>query len=136
MVNLDRYRILNKYDLYKCKGVLIGNDNVFHVNNILFSGIENKTYIGNYNKILGECHIGHDAKIYNNVTIYPRVITGGFSEYLNNSNIGMCAVIHQKKIIGQYSMVGGNNMITKNVFPYYISINKNIKHSLLPCYCH
>jgi UDP-N-acetylglucosamine acyltransferase len=116
----------SNYDLYKCKGVLIGNDNIFHVKNILFAGIENKTHIGNYNKILGECHIGHDTKIYDNVTIYPRVITGGFSQYLNNSNIGMCAVIHQRKIIGQHSMVGGNNMVTKHVFPYYISINNKI----------
>jgi UDP-N-acetylglucosamine acyltransferase len=114
------------YDLYKCKGVVIGNDNIFHIKNIIFSGIENKTYIGNNNKILGECHIGHDTQIYNNVVIYPRVITGGYSEYLNNSNIGMCSVIHQRKIIGQYSMVGANNMVTKDVFPYYITINNKI----------
>jgi len=114
------------YDLSKCKGVIIGNDNVFHIKNIIFSGIENKTYIGNNNKILGECHIGHDTQIYNNVVIYPRVITGGYSEYLNNSNIGMCSVIHQRKIIGQYSMIGANNMVTKDVFPYYININNKI----------
>jgi len=114
------------YDLSKCKGVIIGNDNIFHIRNIIFSGIENKTYIGNNNKILGECHIGHDTQIYNNVVIYPRVITGGYSEYLNNSNIGMCSVIHQRKIIGQYSMVGANNMVTKDVFPYYININNKI----------
>ena len=114
------------YDLYKCKGVSIGNDNIFHVKNTIFSGIENKTYIGNLNKILGECHINHDTQIYDNVTIYPRVITGGFTECLNNSNIGMAAVIHQRKIIGQYSMIGANNMVTKNVFPYYITINNKI----------
>jgi len=114
------------YDLSKCKGVVIGDNNVFHIKNILFSGIENKTYIGNNNKILGECHIGHDTQIYNNVVIYPRVITGGYSEYLNNSNVGMCSVIHQRKIIGQYSMIGANNMVTKDVFPYYININNKI----------
>lgn len=114
------------YDLSKCKGVIIGNDNIFHIKNIIFSGIENKTFIGNDNKILGECHIGHDTQIYNNVVIYPRVITGGYSEYLNNSNIGMCTVIHQRKIIGQYSMIGANNMVTKDVFPYYITINNKI----------
>ena len=117
------------YDLYKCKGVEIGDNNLFHVKNIIFSGIENKTFIGNNNKILGECHISHDVQIYDNITIYPRVIVGGFSELLNYSNIGMCAVIHQRKIIGQYSMIGGNNMVTKNVFPYYININ-NRPHRL------
>lgn len=115
-----------EYDLNKCKGVVIENNNVFHVKNIIFSGIENKTYVGNNNKILGECHIGHDTQIYNNVVIYPRVITGGFSEFLNNSNIGMYAVIHQRKIIGQYCMIGANNMVSKNIFPYYININNKI----------
>lgn len=115
-----------KYDLYKCKGVFIGDFNFFHVKNLIFSGIDNKTYFGNHNKILAECHIGHDTQIYNYVTIYPRVITGGYSEFLEHSNIGMYAVIHQKRIIGQYSMVGANNMVSKNVFPYYITINNKI----------
>lgn len=82
--------------------------------------------IQNNNKILGECHIGHDSQIYNNVTIYPRVVTGGYSEYLNNSNIGMCSVIHQRRIVGQYSMIGANNTVTKDIFPYYININNKI----------
>lgn len=115
-----------EYDLYKCKGVFIGDNNLFHVKNIIFSGIENKTYINQNNKILGECHIGHDTQIYKNVVIYPRVITGGFTEFLDNSNVGMCAVIHQRKIIGQHSMIGANNMVTKNIFPYYININNKI----------
>lgn len=117
------------YDLYKCKGVIIGDNNLFHIKNIIFTGIDNKTFIGNDNKILGDCHINHDTQIYNNVTIYPRVTTCGYTELLNNSNIGICAVIHQRKIIGQYSMIGGNNMVTKNVFPYYININ-NKSHRL------
>jgi acyl-[acyl carrier protein]--UDP-N-acetylglucosamine O-acyltransferase len=49
-----------------------------------------------------------------------------FLEYLNNSNIGMASVIHQRTIVGQYSMIGANNMITKNVFPYYINISNKI----------
>jgi UDP-N-acetylglucosamine acyltransferase len=114
------------YDLCKCKGVLIGNDNLFHIKNIIFSGIENKTYIGNNNKILGECHIGHDTQIYNNVILYPRIIIGGFTECLNDSNIGMASVIHQRMIIGQYCMVGANNMVSKHVFPYYITINNKL----------
>ena len=119
----------NTYDLYKCKGVVIGNNNVFHIRNIIFSGIENQTYIGNNNKFLGECNIGHDVKTYDGVTIYPRVIVGGYCELLNYCNIGMCAAIHQRKIIGQYCMIGGNNMVTKHIFPYYININ-NKPHRL------
>lgn len=114
------------YDLNKGKGVVIGDNNLFHINNLIFSGIEKKTYIQNNNKFLGECHINHDTQVYNNVTFYPRVTAGGYTEFLNNSNIGMCAVIHQRRIVGQYSMIGANNMVTKDIFPYYININNKI----------
>ena len=115
-----------EYDLYKCKGVSIGDSNLLHVKNIISTGIDNKTYIGNNNKILSECYISHDTKIYNNVVMYPRVMAAGYTEFLDNSNVGMCAVIHQRIIVGQYSMIGANNMVTKNVFPYYININNKI----------
>ena len=32
------------------KGVIIGNNNFFHVNNLIFGGTDNPTKIGNYNK--------------------------------------------------------------------------------------
>jgi UDP-N-acetylglucosamine acyltransferase len=115
-----------EYHLEKYKGVFIGDNNLFHVKNLIFSGIEKKTLIQNNNKILGECQVNHDVQIYNDVTFYPRVTAAGFTEFLSYSNVGICAVIHQRRIIGQYSMVGGNNMVTKNVFPYYININNKI----------
>jgi acyl-[acyl carrier protein]--UDP-N-acetylglucosamine O-acyltransferase len=119
----DKYKT---YNLNICKGVEIGNNNLLHIKNLIFSGIDNKTYIGNNNKLLAENHVGHDSYVTNNVTFYPRVIQGGYSIYLDNSNIGMNTTIQQKCVVGQYSMVGGNNMITKNVFPYFINIANKI----------
>ena len=119
----DKY---NKYDFNLTKGVEIGNNNLFHVSNIIFSGIDNKTFIGNNNKFLAENHIAHDVKVFNNVTFYPRCIPGGYSIYLDYSNIGMSAIIHQKTVVGQYSMIGANSTITKNVFPFYININNKL----------
>ena len=119
----DKY---NKYDFNLTKGVEIGNNNLFHVSNIIFSGIDDKTFIGNNNKFLAENHIAHDVKVFNNVTFYPRCIPGGYSVYLDYSNIGMSAIIHQKTVVGQYSMIGANSTITKNVFPFYININNKL----------
>ncbi len=111
------------YDFTKTYGVIIGNNNFFHIKNIVFCGTEVNTTIGNNNKILCDCHINHDCFIGDNVTMYPRSTLCGFVKCLNNSNIGGAAFIHQKKIIGQYSMIGANNFVGKNVFPYYIFIN-------------
>lgn len=119
----EKYR---DYKFDKIHGTQIGNNNFFHVRNIIFGGIERKTEIKNNNKILAECHMGHDSIVHNNVTFYPRVIMGGFSEYLNNSNIGGYAFIQQRKIIGQYCMVGGSQLVAKNVFPYFIFIKGKI----------
>ena len=38
----------------------------------------------------------------------------------------MESVIHQKIVVGQYSMIGANSTITKHVFPYYININNKL----------
>lgn len=119
----DKY---SKYNFKLTKGVIIGDNNLFHINNIIFSGIDDKTFIGNNNKFLAENHIAHDVKVFNNVTFYPRCIPGGYSIYLDYSNIGMGAIIHQKTVVGQYSMIGANSTITKHVFPYYININNKL----------
>ena len=119
----DKY---NTYNFNLTKGVSIGDNNLFHVSNIIFSGIDNKTFIGNNNKFLAENHISHDVKVFNNVTFYLRCISGGYSIFLDYSNIGMDAVIHQKTVVGQYSMIGANSTITKHVFPYYINIGNKL----------
>jgi acyl-[acyl carrier protein]--UDP-N-acetylglucosamine O-acyltransferase len=114
------------YDFSLTKGVTIGNNNLFHINNIIFSGVDDKTFIGDNNKFLAENHLAHDVKVMDNVTFYPRCIQGGYSIYLNNSNIGMGAIIRQKTVVGQYSMIGANSTVTKHVFPYYINLNNKI----------
>jgi UDP-N-acetylglucosamine acyltransferase len=119
----DNYR---DYDFKKVKGTKIENNNFLHVRNIIFAGIKRHTFIGNNNSLLAECHMGHDSIIHNNVTFYPRIIMGGFSEYLDYSNIGGYGFIQQRKIIGQYSMIGGSQLVTKDVFPYFVFVNGKI----------
>jgi acyl-[acyl carrier protein]--UDP-N-acetylglucosamine O-acyltransferase len=105
------------------KGVVIGSGNLFHVNNIIFAGIENPTRIGNHNKLLAENHIGHDTNIEDRVTIYPRCITGGYSALMSDSNMGFYSTIQQRKKLGNYSMLGAGNNASKDVFPFYIQVN-------------
>jgi len=114
------------WKLKEYKGVEIGDFNFFHVNNLIFSGIDGPTQIGNHNKFLAENSLGHDCGVETNVTFYHRIVTGGFCNFLDHSNIGMGAIIHQRTVIGQYSMIGANNTVTKHVFPYYINIHNKI----------
>jgi len=104
-------------------GVLIGNNNFFHINNVIFGGVDNSTKIGDNNKLLAENHIGHDTIIQNRVTLYPRCITGGYSIIMSDSSMGFYSTIQQRKKLGNYAMLGAGNNASKDVFPFYIQVN-------------
>jgi len=106
-------------------GVIIGNNNYIHINNIIYGGSKNKTIINDNNKILGECHISHDCIINNYVNIYPRSLLCGYVKLLDYCGIGAGGYIHQKKVIGNFSFIGMNNSIVKNSLPFFININNN-----------
>jgi len=114
------------YDFSKGKGVSIGNDNLIHVECVIISGIHNKTVLGNNNKFMGRVLIGHDVKIHDNITIYPACTIGGSAVLLNHSNIGMGSIVNQNIVIGDYCMIGSCNAVTKNAFPYFITIHNKI----------
>ena len=118
-----------EHDLELFKGITIGDNNYIHSYTIIQAGMYKKSFVGNNNKILGVARIGHDINIENDTTIYPGVMIAGHVDVKTGSNIGMRAVINQKIVIGQYSMVASNSTVIKHVFPYYIII-KNVIHRL------
>jgi UDP-N-acetylglucosamine acyltransferase len=108
---------------FKYNGLVIGDNNFFHINNIIFNGYEKKTIIGNNNKFLSEVSIHHDNIIKNNVVLYPRAITAGFCKLLDNSVMGMGSSMQQRQVLGQYSMIGMNNSAIHSIFPFFIYYN-------------
>ena len=116
----------SEYRIDLCKGVIIGNDNIFHVDNGILCGFENKTIIGDSNIFLGHVYLAHDVIVKNNVTFYPNIYVSGSTVCLSYSNIGLGCMINQRMVIGQYSMSGNSSGIVKNVFPYYIFINNKL----------
>lgn len=104
-------------------GLQIGNNNFFHIKNIISSGCYQKTIIGNNNKFLSEVYISHDNIVGDSATFYPRVFSSGLVQYDDFSGVGAGAHIHQKLRVGSYSMIGMNNTITKNVIPFIVCIN-------------
>ncbi len=111
------------FDKIKRNGLLIGNNNFFHIKNIISSGFHEETLIGNYNKFLSKVHISHDNIIHNHVTFYPGVFSAGFAEFFDRCNLGAGSHISQRCKIGSYSMVGMNGVATKNVLPFMVCIN-------------
>jgi acyl-[acyl carrier protein]--UDP-N-acetylglucosamine O-acyltransferase len=101
-------------------GLRIGDNNVFHVNNIVFSGAVGTTTIMDNNKVLAEAHIGHDTVIHNNVTLYPRVITGGHSVLQDYASVGMNSVLQQRATLGAFAMIGMGSAVSHSVFPFFI----------------
>lgn len=108
----------------KFNGVKIGNNNFFHVRNIIFGGNIDKTIILDNNKLLAESHIGHDVLITSNVILYPRCIIGGHSILCPYSTMGMYSSIQQRKVLGSYSMIGMSNLAAHDVFPFFIYVNR------------
>lgn len=105
------------------QGLNIGNNNFFHVSNIICTGHDGATEIGNNNKVLSECHISHDCKIEDHVHIYPRTFLGGYVQMLAYSGAGAGTFVHQKKIIGSFAFTAMNSTIVKHSYPLFVNIN-------------
>ena len=123
---LGEHGAVSQYDFTEkiFNGLDIGDNNYFHVNNIICNGFHKKTLIGNNNKILAECHISHDTNIKNNVIMYPRSMTAGLTTLLDYSVLGMQSSIQQNSVLGHFSMIGMGNIASHNVFPFYIYFNQ------------
>jgi UDP-N-acetylglucosamine acyltransferase len=93
-------------------------------------GSVGKTYIGANCYIMKQVHIGHDAYLFENVTISPGARIGGHAIIGRNVTIGMNAVIHQRVEIPEGCMIGMGAIITKNckLEPYrkYVGVGRDI----------
>ena len=73
--------------------------------------------------------IDHDCFIENNVILSSNVILGGNIHIMNGAQLGIRTTVHQNQIIGSYSMLGMNSMITKKsiIEPGYIFYGRPVK---------
>ena len=73
--------------------------------------------------------IDHDCFIENNVILSSNVILGGNIHIMNGAQLGIRTIVHQNQIIGSYSMLGMNSMITKKsiIDPGYIFYGRPVK---------
>lgn len=74
--------------------------------------------------MLVNSHIGHDAFIWNNVSIRCGAVIGGFCQIERFTNIGVNAFIHQRITVPQDCFIGAGCVVTKqsNLTPGYIYV--------------
>ena len=98
--------------------VFIGNNNIITGLVTIDAGTEEPTVIENDCFIMKHAHIGHDCHIMNNVTISCGAKIGGHSIILDNSNIGLNAVLHQFSEIAEGCMIGASAFFKGISKPY------------------
>jgi len=79
---------------------------------------EDLTSIGDHVFIMQSVHIPHDANIQDHVTITPIVALAGLTRILRGVFISMGATIHQRCVVGHYSIVGMGASVLKNIKPF------------------
>ena len=93
--------------------VEIGDNTIITGHCTIDAGTVENTKIGSNCFIMKGVHIGHDAQIADNVTMSPHVVIGGHCHILNDVNMGIASVVHQRCVVPEKCMIGMNATITK-----------------------
>ena len=111
--------------------IKIGNNNIFneYCNIHLPTKLSLETVIGNNNYFMNSTTIDHDCIVENDVILSSNVILGGNVYIMRGAQLGIKTTVHQNQIIGSYSMIGMNSVITKTkiILPGYIYYGNTVK---------
>lgn len=101
-------------------GVLIRKNSTLTGLVTVDSGAEGRTIIGSGCYLMKHSHIGHDARLGNNVTVSCGAKVGGHSFIGHNCNLGLNSVIHQRQNISDGCMIGASAFVSKTLItePY------------------
>ncbi|MDA8695984.1 hypothetical protein N9L83_03440 [Flavobacteriales bacterium] len=110
------------YDSSECE-IVIGSRNIIRE----FTAIQKPAYekvttVGDDVYLMQSVHVPHDALIEDHVVVTPMCVLGGLVRVLEGANIGVGSAVHQKCVIGQYSLVAMGSVVTYNVPPFSIAI--------------
>ena len=101
-------------------GVLIGNHNVIreYVTINSATGKGSLTQIGDGNMIMAYCHVAHNCRLDNDITMANAVSLGGHVVVESYAILGGVLGVHQFTHIGQLSMIGGMSRVDRDVPPF------------------
>ena len=111
--------------------IKIGNNNTFneYCNVHLPTKLSLETVIGSDNYFMNSTTVDHDCIIEDNIILSSNVILGGNVYIMQGAQLGIRTTVHQNQIIGSYSMIGMNSVITKkkSILPGYVYFGNTVK---------
>ena len=84
------------------------------------TGEGQSTRVGNYNYLMVNSHLAHNAVIADHCILANGAMLGGHVQLESHVNIGGGAVVHQHCRIGTYSMLSGMSATNHDAIPYII----------------
>ncbi len=107
-----------RYDCSEAQ-IYIGNNNIIRE----FSAIQKPCYgettnIGNDVFIMQGANISHNVLLEDKVVLTAMVALAGVCKILEGASLSMDCAIHQRCVVGSYSIVGMGAMVLKNIKPF------------------
>ena len=99
-------------------GVQLGSRNVIREHSTIHQGHYATTRIGDDCYLMNRIYIGHDGVIGDRVTMASAATLGGHVHVGADANLGMGAIVHQRRVIGPLVMLGMGAVVTHDVPPF------------------
>lgn len=108
-------------------GVVVGRDCLLREGVTLHAASkpDRPTTVGDRCFLMAYSHLGHDAKIGNDVTLVNAVLLAGHVEVGDKATIGGGTAIHQFCKVGRLAFVGGHAAVAMDIPPFCISAERN-----------
>lgn len=112
----------------ECTALTIGDGNVFREHVTVHRGTAQgggETRIGNQNYFMIGSHVGHDAKVGDNVTLVNGALVAGHVQLDDGCILSGHSAVQQRVRIGRLSMIGGLGSTSKDVPPFVLQQGYN-----------
>ena len=117
-VSIGPYAVVGSAPQHRSKGasgnVVIGDNTVIREFATVHAPTEKITSIGHACYIMAYAHVSHDTVLEDSVTLANAVQLGGHTYVMDGATIGLGTMVHQRSVIGAYSMIGMGSIIPKS----------------------
>lgn len=99
-------------------GVRIAQAAVIREGAVIHQGSYRETTVGERSWVLNRAYLAHDVLLGADSTVSAGVSIGGHCVIADRVNIGMNAVVHQRRVIAAGAMIGMGTPVTRDIPPF------------------